>query len=86
MGWPAAIEITGLAVIGYAGWLWIVATDTADRTVPLAALLVGAALLGLASYLSSARADRRWRAVLDRYAERELAKTINSRRNMHADP
>jgi hypothetical protein len=38
------------------------------------AVLAPAALLGLTWYVSRARADRRWRAALDRYVDREEAK------------
>ena len=37
------------------------------------AVLAVAALAAIAWYVLRARADRRWRAALDRYAERELA-------------
>jgi carbon storage regulator CsrA len=46
-----------------------------------AAALALAALLALGWYVSRARADRRWRAVLDRYADQEQAKRGHSRRN-----
>jgi hypothetical protein len=40
----------------------------------LAAFLVPAAIVGVTWFLSRAGADRRWRAALDRYAEREQVK------------
>ena len=43
-------------------------------TVSLAAVLALAALVGITWYLSRARAKRRWRAALDRYAEQEQVK------------
>ena len=38
------------------------------------AVLAPAGLLALMWYVSRAHADRRWRAALDRYVEREEAK------------
>jgi hypothetical protein len=40
----------------------------------LAAVLAPAAIVGVTWLLSRASADRRWRAALDRYAEREQVK------------
>ena len=40
----------------------------------LAAVLTPAAIIGVTWFLSRAGADRRWRAALDRYAEREQVK------------
>ena len=54
--------------------------------VLLVAVLALAALAGVAWYLPRARAEWRWRAVLDRYAEQEQAKRTYSRRNVHARP
>jgi hypothetical protein len=49
-----------------------------------------AALVGITWYASRARtrarADRRWRAALDRYAQQEQAKGTHSWRNSHARP
>jgi hypothetical protein len=45
----------------------------------LASLGAGLALAALAAitwYLSRARAERRWRAALDRYADQEEAKAV----------
>jgi hypothetical protein len=54
--------------------LFISAADSAWRAVSLAAVMALAALVGITWYLSRARAKRRWRAALDRYAKKELAK------------
>jgi hypothetical protein len=50
------------------------------------AVLAVAALAAIAWYVLRARADRRWRAALDRYVEREQAKRTHSQRNLQADP
>jgi len=64
-----------LLVFGLIGWLLFVsAADSARRAVSLAAVLAVAALVGITWYLSRVRADRRWRAALDVYAEKEQAK------------
>ncbi len=76
-----------LLIFGLIGWLLFVsATDSAWRAVSLAAALAVAALVGITWYLSRARAERRWRAALDAYAEKEQAKRTYSRRNLHARP
>ena len=87
MAWPANLGIAGFPVLRYDGWLSFISAETIGPSVVLiAAWLAVVALVGLSSYLSSARANRQSRVVWDRYAEQELAKTVNSRRNLHADP
>jgi hypothetical protein len=62
-------------LFGLIGWLCFVSVaDSAWRAVSLAAILALAALAGISWYLSRARADRRWRAALDAYADKEEAK------------
>jgi hypothetical protein len=69
-----------LSIFGFIGWLWFLSADaTVLRTVSLVAVLALAALVGIMWHASRARADRRWRAALDRYAEQELAKGTHSR-------
>jgi len=69
------------------GWFWNVsAIDSAWSAVSIAAVLALAALVGITWTVSRARAQRRWRAVLDAYAEQEQTKMTNSRRNSHARP
>jgi hypothetical protein len=56
------------------GWLWLSSADLfALKAVSLVAVL---ALAALSWYLSRARAEMRWRAALDRFAEEEQAKSI----------
>jgi hypothetical protein len=87
LGWSAVFRAGRLLVFGLIGWLLFVsAADSARRAVSLAAVLAVAPLVGITWYLSRVRADRRWRAALDVYAEKEQAKRTNSRRNFHAGP
>ena len=87
LAWSAVFRAARLLVFGLIGWLWFVsATDSALRAVSLAAVLALAALVGITWYLSRARTERRWRAALDAYAEKEQAKRTYSRRNFHARP
>ena len=72
-----------LSIFGLIGWLWFLSSeDPARRTVSLAAVLALAALVGITWYLvfGRARAEGRWRAALDRYAEQEQAKRTHLRR------
>jgi hypothetical protein len=86
LAWPAALWIAGLSIAGSAGWLWsFAADDSAWRAVSLVTVLALAALVSLL-HASRARADGRWRAALDRYAEQEQAKRTYSRRNPRARP
>ena len=83
--WSAVFRAVRLLIFGLIGWLWFVsAADSAWRAVWLAAVLAFAALVGITWYLSRVRAERRWRAALDAYAEQEQAKRTYSRRNFHA--
>jgi hypothetical protein len=62
-----------LSIFGLIGWFWFLsADDTAGKAVPLIAILSFAAVVGIAWYLARVRADRRWRAALDHYAQQEL--------------
>jgi hypothetical protein len=73
---PAAFSRAArLSTFGLIGWFWFLsADDSAWKAVPLVAVLGLAALVGITWYASRARADRRWRAALDRYAQQEQAK------------
>jgi hypothetical protein len=86
--WSAVFRAVRLLIVGFIGWLWLVSSaDSAWKAVDsLAAVLALAALVGITWYLSRARAERRWRAALDAYAEKEQAKRTYSRRNLHARP
>jgi hypothetical protein len=87
LAWSAVSRAARLSIFGLIGWLWFLsADDSARKAVPLVAVLGLAALVGITWYASRARADRRWRAALDRYAQQELAKGTHSRRNSHARP
>jgi hypothetical protein len=86
LAWSAVFRAVRLLIFGLIGWVWLVsAADSAWRAVLLAAVLALAGLVGITWYLSSVR-ERRWRAALDVYAEKEQAKRTNSRRNFHARP
>ena len=83
----AVCEAAGMFIAGLIGWLWFVLADSsAWKAVSLAVVLALAALVSITWYLSRVRADRRWRAALDAYAEQEQAKRTYSRRNFHARP
>ena len=70
-----------LSIFGLIGWFWFLsADDSAWRTVSLVAVVALAAVVGITWYLSRARADRRWRAALERYAQLQLAKRTHPRR------
>jgi membrane protein YdbS with pleckstrin-like domain len=87
IAWSAVFRAVRLLIFGLIGWLLFVsAADSAWRAVALAAVVAVAALVGITWYLSAVRADRRWRAALDAYANKELAKRTYSRRNFHARP
>jgi formate hydrogenlyase subunit 3/multisubunit Na+/H+ antiporter MnhD subunit len=74
LAWSAAFSAAGLFCFGFLGGLWLFwAGAPAGKAVSLAAVLTLAALVGVTWFLSRARADRRWRAALDRYAERQMA-------------
>ena len=81
LAWSAVLRSARLLLFGLIGWLWFVSGDeSAWRAVSLAAVLAVAALTGITWYLSGVRAERRWRAGLDAYAEKEQAKGTNSSR------
>jgi hypothetical protein len=83
--WSAVFRAAGLFLCGFIAWLWFFpAGDSSWRGVSLGAVLAVAALAGGTWYLARARADSRWRAALDRYAEQEEAQSTHSRRDCHA--
>jgi hypothetical protein len=87
LAWSAAFRIAGWSIFGIIGWLWLFsAGDSTWKAVSVVAGLTLAALAGITWYASRARADRRWRAMLDRYVELEQTKRTYSRRNLHARP
>ena len=70
LAWSAVFRAVGLSIIGFIGWLWFSSADeSAWKAASLVAVLALAALVGVAWYLPRARAERRWRAALDRYGE-----------------
>jgi MFS family permease len=70
----AAFWVAGLLIAGLIGWLWFVSADnSAWKAVSLAAVLALAPIVVITWCLSRVRAERRWRAALDAYAEKELA-------------
>ena len=81
LAWSAVFRAVRLFLVGFFGWLWFVSADDFPwKAVSLAAVLAVAALTGITWYLSGVRAERRWRAGLDAYAEKEQAKGTNSSR------
>jgi hypothetical protein len=88
LAWSAVYRAVRLLIFGLIGWLLFVSVaDFPWKGVSLAAVLALAALVGITSYLCSARFERRWRAALDdAYAKQEQAKRTNSRRDFHAGP
>jgi hypothetical protein len=72
--WFVALAAAALSTLGLIGGLCLFwADDLAAGAVSVVAVLALAALAAMTWHASRARADRRWRAALDRYAERELA-------------
>jgi hypothetical protein len=58
-----------LSIFGFVGWFWFLSgTHSPSKALGLVAVLVLAALVGIAWYVSRAQADRRRRAAFDRYA------------------
>jgi hypothetical protein len=85
--WSAVGRTARLSIFGFVGWFWFISgNDSTGRAVSLVAALVLAALAGVTWYASRARTDRRWRAVLDRYATRELMKRTGSGRGPRSRP
>jgi hypothetical protein len=75
LAWSAVYRAARLTMFGFIGWLlFLSAHDSAWRAAPVVAVLALAGLVGITWYASRARADRRLRAALDRYAEQEQAK------------
>jgi hypothetical protein len=81
LAWSAIFRTARLSIFGFVGWSWFLsAYDSVWKVVALVAVLALAGLVGIMWHASRVRADRRWRAVLDRYAQQEEAKGTNSRR------
>jgi len=79
--WSAVFRVARLSGFGLLGWLWFVSSDdSAWRIISLVAVLALAALVGVTWFLVRARADKQWRAALDRYAQQELAKGTHPQR------
>jgi hypothetical protein len=81
----AVLGAAGLFLCGFLAWLWFFpAAGPAWEAVSLGAVLAVPALAGGTWYLSRARADRRWRAALDRYVEQEEVQPTHSGRDSQA--
>ena len=81
LAWSGVSRAARLSTFGFIGWFWFLAADDSVwKVVALVAVLALAALVGIMWYASRARADRRWRAALDRYAQQEEANGTHSRR------
>jgi hypothetical protein len=75
LAWTAVWRAAGWSILGIIAWFWLFPDDgPAWRAISLVAVEVLAALAGIAWYLPRARAERQWRAALDRYAEQEQAR------------
>ena len=82
LAWSAVFPAAGLSSFGLVVWLRPFSADgPAYRAVSLVVVLALAGVVGITWYLSRARADRRWRAAPDGYAEREQAKETYPRSN-----
>jgi hypothetical protein len=76
-----------LSIFGLVGWFWFLSgTRSPSKALGLVAVLVLAALVGIAWYVSRAQADRRQRAAFDRYARMEQAKATHSPRSSRSHP
>jgi hypothetical protein len=89
LAWSAVFRTARWLVFGLIGWFsFVSAADSTRRAVSLAAVMALTALVGCTWYLSRVRAERRWRAALGAYAEKELAKRTplkpNSKEKSHA--
>src|SRR5207237_691779 len=81
LAWSAVCRAARLSIFGFVGWFcFLSADDSAWRAISLVGVLGLAVLVGITWYASGARADRRWRAALDRYAQQEQAIGAHSRR------
>jgi hypothetical protein len=85
--WSAVVRALGLSTLAFMAGPWLFsADDPAWRADSLAAAVALAAVAGGTWCLRRARAARRWRAALDRYAEQEHAKGTRARKGPHARP
>jgi hypothetical protein len=83
--WSAVFRIAGLSLVGLISWRWFSLMDELGwKNASLVMVVALTALAGILWQEHRVRADRRWRAVLDRYAEMEQAKWTYSRRRSHA--
>ena len=74
LAWAAVCRASGLLIVGLIAWFWLFSdAGPVWRAASLVAVLALAALGGVAWFLPRARAERQWRATLDRYAEQEQA-------------
>jgi len=77
----AVCRASRLLFFGFSGWLWFLSSDdSAWRTDSLVAVLALAAVVGITWFLSRALVNRRWRAALDRYAEKQQPQKFPLRR------
>jgi hypothetical protein len=70
----AAFRAAGVSIFGTIVWLPLFSADGSPwNAVSLIAVQALGALVALAWYLPRARAEKRWQAALDHYAEQEQA-------------
>jgi hypothetical protein len=85
--WSAVGRTARLSIFGLIAWFWFLrGNNPPSKAVGLVAVLVLAALVGIAWYVSRAQADRRRRAAFDRYARMEQAKATHSPRSSRSHP
>jgi hypothetical protein len=77
LAWSAVFRAARLLAFGLLGWASVSSADDPSlKAVSLIAFLGLATTVSITWYLSRARAERRWRAALNGYAELEEAKRM----------
>ena len=79
LDWSAVSRAARLSIFGLVGWFWFLSSDNSAWNAIVPGAVLGLAVLvavtwyaARAWFASRALADRRWRAALDHYAQREL--------------
>jgi hypothetical protein len=73
----AIFQATGWLLVGINRWLWFLSVADSDWNAIALAAVLALATIATAWYLSRAGTDRRWRARLVPFADREQAKRAN---------
>jgi membrane protein implicated in regulation of membrane protease activity len=69
-------QVAQSPIFGFVGWF--LPPDVSWKAVVFVLAIALVAFLAFARRVSRARADRRWRTALDRYAQQEQAKRTHS--------